>query len=193
RMARGERVVGHQDHGQMPLLVEAPQQVEDRLPRLRVEVARRLVGQEEPRLGHEGARDGDALLLAARELGGPAARRRRRERHLGERLLGAPARLPPGDAQELQRPGHVLLRREGGEQVEALEGEADLAQSEGAAGVVPQVGAVASTPRARPAATSTGGPITTIVDASGTVAVAREPMGGRFAMPEYVSNYCAKA
>jgi len=53
--------------------------------------------------------------------------------------------------------------------------------------------AVASTPRARPAATSTGGPITTIVDASGTVAVAREPMGGRFAMPEYVSNYCAKA
>ena len=53
--------------------------------------------------------------------------------------------------------------------------------------------AVASTPRAKAAARTTGGPITTIVDTSGTLAVARGPMGGRFVMPECVSNCCAKA
>src|SRR5438046_5440159 len=52
--------------------------------------------------------------------------------------------------------------------------------------------AVASTPRARPAATTTGAPITTIVEASGTLAVARGPMSGRLFMREWVSNCCAK-
>ena len=143
RVARRERAVRHQDDGQVPLGVELPQQREDRLPRLRVEVAGRLVGQDESRLGHERPRDGDALLLAAGELGGAAARDRRRERHPGEGLARAPARLPPADAEELERPGHVLLRREGGEQVEALEDEADLPQADVAAGIVPQVGEVA--------------------------------------------------
>src|SRR5438093_6445856 len=36
--------------------------------------------------------------------------------------------------------------------------------------------AVTSTPRARPATKTTGGPITTIVDASGTLGVAKRPM-----------------
>src|SRR5439155_1747817 len=106
-------------------------------------------------LGHERPRDGDPLLLAAGELGGAAARDRRRERHPGEGLARAPTRLPPADAEELERPGHVLLRREGGEQVEALEDEADLPQADVAAGIVPQAGEVAPPDQHPPGAPST--------------------------------------
>jgi hypothetical protein len=51
------------------------QQLEDLAARLRVEVAGRLVGEDDRRLRHERARDRDALLLAARELGRPVLRR----------------------------------------------------------------------------------------------------------------------
>ena len=48
--------------------IELLQQREDLEARARVEVARGLVGEEQRRVGHQRARDGDALLLAAREL-----------------------------------------------------------------------------------------------------------------------------
>ena len=49
-----------------------------RAPVLAVEVAGGLVGEEEARRVAEGARDGDALLLAAGELVGKVVRRGRR-------------------------------------------------------------------------------------------------------------------
>ena len=56
---------------------------------LRVEVARRLVREEERRLGDERARDRDALLLAAGELAGRVPVRDR-EPDLLERAFGSP-------------------------------------------------------------------------------------------------------
>ena len=48
--------------------VDVAEQVHDLERQIRVEVARRLVGQDERRLVDERARDRDALLLAARQL-----------------------------------------------------------------------------------------------------------------------------
>lgn len=48
---------------------EPQQRLLDRRLRLRVERARRLVEQQDPRIPHQGAGDGDALALAAREAG----------------------------------------------------------------------------------------------------------------------------
>ena len=49
-------------------LVERLQQVEDLVAGLAIEVARRLVAEQQRRIGDDGARDADALLLAAGEL-----------------------------------------------------------------------------------------------------------------------------
>ena len=72
------------------LAVERLEQLDDARAGLAVEVARRLVGEEEARRVAERARDGDALLLAARELVGkwcaPVA-----EPDAGEQLAGARA------------------------------------------------------------------------------------------------------
>ena len=61
-------VVGHVDRRAAELLVDAPDLGAHLEPELGVEVGQRLVHQHERRLDHDGARDGDALLLAAREL-----------------------------------------------------------------------------------------------------------------------------
>ncbi len=72
----------------------------------RVEVRERLVEQEDARLAHDRAADGDALALAAGELAGPAvqqmvdAKRRRR-------LLDARLDLRLRLARETQRVAHV--------------------------------------------------------------------------------------
>src|SRR5690242_8567595 len=50
------------------IVVKLAEEVHDRLAVLRVEVARRLVGEEDERIADEGAGDGDALLLAAGKL-----------------------------------------------------------------------------------------------------------------------------
>src|SRR5690606_39462043 len=61
-------VVGDDDEGGAGLVVELVQEVLHAEARVVVEVARRLVGEEDGGAADEGARDGDALLLAAREL-----------------------------------------------------------------------------------------------------------------------------
>ena len=55
---------------------------------LRVEVAGRLVGEQQPRRIGDGAGDGDALLLAAGQLRRPV-RRPLLDPHIGEELHGA--------------------------------------------------------------------------------------------------------
>ena len=65
------RVVGDDDDGLAELVDRRPQQVEDAVARLRVEVAGRLVGEDDGGPGDQRAGDRDPLLLAAGELGGP--------------------------------------------------------------------------------------------------------------------------
>src|SRR6185295_10877755 len=74
-------------------------------------------------LGDERAGDGDALLLAARELGGPM-RPPVVEADLADHLVDPGlVELP---SRELERKHDVLLRGEHGQQVEELEDEADV-------------------------------------------------------------------
>ena len=64
--------VGHQNNC-APFAVEPVEQVENFERRDRVEVAGRLVGQNEVRVVNERTGDGDPLLLAAGKLGRPVA------------------------------------------------------------------------------------------------------------------------
>ena len=80
-------IVGDHDDGLAVLAVEVLQQAQDLLGGLAVEVAGGLVADQQGRVGDDGAGDGDALLLAAGELGrfvllavGEAHQRQRRAR-----------------------------------------------------------------------------------------------------------------
>src|SRR5258705_13934259 len=62
------RLVRHEDDGDAALDVEALEDAHHLEARLRVEIAGRLVGEQQRRVVHQGPRDGDTLLLAAGEL-----------------------------------------------------------------------------------------------------------------------------
>src|SRR5262249_52908054 len=86
--------------------------------------------------------DPHPLLLASRQLGGPPTTNLRVEPDLSHRSGRPPPRIPPAEAQEFERPGDVLLDREGREEVETLKDEPDLPQAQVAAGVVRELGQV---------------------------------------------------
>ncbi len=101
----GAGVVGDHHDGLAVLLVERRQQVEDLVAGLAVEVAGGLVGQQQRRVGDDGAGDADALLLAAREL--------------ARIVFGA-----VGQAHDVEGDGHPLLAlglRQVGEQQRQLD------------------------------------------------------------------------
>ena len=121
---RGVRVVGDH-HGRLAERVDrVAQQREDLAAGRRVEVAGRLVGEHHAGPRDERAGDGDALLLAARELGRAVRRGGRRGRPSAIELV-EPLRVGLA-AGELERQRDVLGRREHREQVEELEDEADV-------------------------------------------------------------------
>ncbi len=62
------RIVRHHHDGLAVLLVERLQQIEDLVAGLAIEIAGRLVAEQQRRIGHDRARDADALLLAAGQL-----------------------------------------------------------------------------------------------------------------------------
>src|SRR5947207_4341191 len=128
--------VGHHHDGQGALPVELSQQVENRLSRAGVEVARRLVSEKEARLGHEGPRDRHALLLSARQLCRDPPTRARLDRNLLEHARGLRSRLTRPDTLKLEPPGHVLLDGEVRKEVEALKHDPDAPEPKVAAPVL---------------------------------------------------------
>ena len=104
----------------------ARQQVEDFVGGLRVEVAGRLVGDDQRRVGDDRPGDADALLLAAGELPRPV--RRCGPTGRPGRAPSAPACLPLGgrQRQQQQRQFDVLVGRQHRQQVVELEHEADV-------------------------------------------------------------------
>ena len=93
----------------------------------RIEAGAGFVGQNERRIVRQRARDGDPLLLAAREVLRPVAKSLRQPEP-GQQFGGALALpAPRHDVGERHRQHHVLDRAEGREQVEALEHIADMA------------------------------------------------------------------
>jgi hypothetical protein len=96
------------------------------LAQAQVERAERLVEQQRPRAVHERAREGDALLLAAGELRGPAAAEPAELDEL-ERLGDAAAHLGAVDLPALEAEGDVALDRQVREQRVGLEDRVDVA------------------------------------------------------------------
>jgi len=98
---RAERgVVRHHQQGDAAIALEGFEDFDDLRAGRRVEIAGRLVGEQQRRLHDHCARDGDALALAAGQ-------------------LGRPVRGAIGQPQGGQRLAHALLaltRREAGEQ-----------------------------------------------------------------------------
>src|SRR6266478_671039 len=70
RECRGFRIVCDDDHSLTGFAVERLEQRQDFVRGRGIEVAGRLIGDEQCWVGHQRAGDGDALLLAARQLPG---------------------------------------------------------------------------------------------------------------------------
>ena len=119
--AGGDRgVVGDQDQGVTALVEVGQERHHDRLVD-RVEVPRRLVGEDQRRLVDQRPGDADPLLLAsgelARQMAQPLA-----QAHPAQRLLGLAA---VGHAVDVLGEHDVLQRGEVGDQMELLEDQAD--------------------------------------------------------------------
>ena len=121
------RVGDHHDGG--ALLVQLGEQVHHLLAVLGIEVASRLVGEDELGVGDHGAGDGDALLLSARELLREVlgAVGDGHSLHHGRDPLLA---LRGADVQVAQRQLYVFIDVQLVDEVEALEHEADVALAE---------------------------------------------------------------
>ncbi len=133
------RVVGHQDDG-AAVARELSEERDDLPPAARVEVASRLVGEEDRRVVGERPRDRHSLLLPAREArrAVPLALRLDPDlRQEGARPLAPPPRRAPrqGEGQ-----GDILQRRQRGDEVERLEDEADPLAAEPIDGAPAQEG-----------------------------------------------------
>ena len=110
----------------VPGPVDAVEQLHDALARLRVEVPRGLVGQQDQGPVDEGAGDRDPLLLTAGELVGqvvPLVGQADQVEHLRHLVR----HHVPGPADDLEREGHVLEDRLVGQEAEVLEDAADVA------------------------------------------------------------------
>jgi hypothetical protein len=118
-------VSDHQDR-LLQLARQLLEQVQDLVRAAAVEVSRRLVAEQERRVGHDGAGDGDALLLPARQLP-RLVRRAVGDPDDVERGLHPLLALRPGQRGEQQRQLHVAERRENGDEVVHLEDEPHVA------------------------------------------------------------------
>ena len=114
-------LVGYDDDG-ASRRVEVPEEGHDLVARLGVEVAGRLVGQDDGRVGDDGSCDGDALALPAGELARLVAGA------LGEAdgVQGVPGSVPGlALAGVEEREADVFEGAGPGQEVEGLEDEAD--------------------------------------------------------------------
>jgi hypothetical protein len=108
-----------------------------------IEVAGRLVGQQQPRPGRKGPGDGDALLLAAGKMLGIMTESLR-QADAREHLLGVGAR--PAAAGQFQRQHDVFQGAERRQQLEGLEDEAQHGAAQGGACILVQAEQIAARP-----------------------------------------------
>jgi len=120
--------VGDDDDGAVVLAGESAEDFEDVAPADGIEGSGGFVGEEDAGLAGEGAGDGNALFLAAGEVGGVSVALVG-EADRFEQFGGGPGGL--GHAFEFAHDADVLFGGEGGEEVEALEDEAEQIAAEG--------------------------------------------------------------
>ena len=120
------RLVVRRDDDRRAGAVDPVEQLHDPDRRLGIEVAGRLVGQQQRRVVDERARDRDALLLAAGELVGIVVQLGREAGEAQDvgHLLAHLAARPAG---HLQRVGDVVVDRPVRQQLEVLEDDAEVA------------------------------------------------------------------
>src|SRR5215831_8932107 len=123
------RIVRGDEEREPTLSGQAQEQIENHLARLRIEVAGRLIGQDELRPVDERAGHRHPLLLAARQLAWTMAETIG-ETDLGQRLGGPCPRFALRPPAEERRKHRVLERGHLAEQVVELEHEADLLATE---------------------------------------------------------------
>ncbi len=116
-------VVRHDDE-RLALLVQGQQQLQNRGAVLRVEVPRRLVGQQDERIVGQSSRNRHPLALAAAELGG-MVREAVPQAHHVRQLVGPLQALPLVPTLVVHRDLDVLDDVELLDQVERLEDESD--------------------------------------------------------------------
>ena len=123
----------HQHQGRAALAIQAEDQLDHGRGGVVVEVARRLVAEQDLRPVHEGPRQGHALLLATGELHrvvvAALAQSHAREQGAGLGLAG-------GIAGQFHRHQHILERRERGDELEILKDEADMRVAHQGAGIL---------------------------------------------------------
>jgi acyl-CoA thioesterase-1 len=124
--------VGDEDEGGAGGGVEVEEHVDDGAAGFVVEVAGGFVGEEDFRAVHEGAGQGDALLLAAGKLVRVVVDAIGKA-DAGEVLAGLLLRV--ADAAEFERHEDVFQRGERGEELEALENEPGGGVAQGGEGV----------------------------------------------------------
>src|SRR5690349_18072548 len=121
-------VVGrHDDRGAVPL-AQPGEEIDHVGARLRVEIPRRLIGENDSRLVRKRTRDRDALLLAARQMRGQMVDPRR-EADLLEQRTGALGQRIAAHTVRGECRLDVLERRERRNEVELLEHEAERVQT----------------------------------------------------------------
>jgi hypothetical protein len=119
-------VVGHHHRGGAGLDEDPAQVVGEALPQPRVQGAERLVEQEQPGRGREGAGQRDTLPFAAGE-GRRQPVRERREADEVEQVADPSVDLGPGGVTEPQRVGDVASHRQLGEELAVLEHQREAA------------------------------------------------------------------
>ncbi len=126
-MAGRDGVVGDHDDRLAELVDGGAQEGEDLATRAGVQVARRLVGEDEVRPGDERAGHGDALLLTTGELARAVRQAVAEADGVDDRAQPRSVRTTAGEGQ---RQGDVLLGVERGQEVVGLEDEADALAAE---------------------------------------------------------------
>src|SRR5579859_420825 len=121
-------IMGDHHDGLVVALIQDPQQIQNFLGGMTIQVTGRLVANQDGRVGDQGACNGHPLLLSARELAGfvfaPVQESHQLERRSD--LAFAPGGWHGG---EQQRNLHVAFRREGRHQVVELKDEADVSRA----------------------------------------------------------------
>ena len=139
--ARGEPLVVRDEHQRrLPPPLQAEQQIDDLLAGLAVEIAGRLVGEDELAAG--GTARGRARRAAARRPTAAPGNDRRDGRGRPRRSSSRAAAKASRRAGELQRQRHVLERRHGRHQMERLEHDADVGAAHQRQLVLAQAGKV---------------------------------------------------
>ena len=123
--AGGVRIVRHHDDGLAELAVEAGEHGEDIFGRGGVEVAGRLVGQDQVGISHDGARDSDALFLTTGKLLGQVAQAIAQADQF-QSGFGVLHTLFLVELGQLQRQLDIFERGQNRDQVERLKNEANV-------------------------------------------------------------------